>query len=125
MNDRLDENKFYKLSLELWDEYWKDSEILLNDIRGREIVKQLTRAVGSISANIEEGYGRGFGKEYPQFLRISRGSARESKGWYKKSKFLLNPKTINDRIGKIDYIIAMETKTINTLENKKTKINNQ
>lgn len=25
----------------------------------------MVRCVGSIGANIEEGYGRGFGKEYP------------------------------------------------------------
>ena len=88
MNDRLDEIIFYKMSLELWDECWKDTEILMKDPRGNEITKQLIRSVGSISANIEEGYGRGFGKEYPQFLRISRGSARESKGWYKRSSYL-------------------------------------
>jgi len=79
----------------------------------------LIRSVGSISANIEEGYGRGFGKEYPQFLRISRGSARESKGWYRKSDFLLNEKTIIERAKKLDSIIAMLTKSIQTLEDKK------
>jgi len=121
MQDRLDEVKFYQLSLELWDECWVDSEIMIQDIRGREIVKQLTRSVGSVSANIEEGYGRGFGKEYPHFLRISRGSARESKGWYKKSKFLLQKETIENRIQKLDSIIAMLTKSIQTLENKKAR----
>src|ERR1043165_8910069 len=118
MKDALDENGFYKLSLELWDEFWKDSEILLRDVRGKEIVKQLTRSVGSISANIEEGYGRGFGKEYPQFLRIARGSARETKGWYKKSNRLLTVEVIANRIAKLDLIIAMLVKSIQTLEEK-------
>jgi four helix bundle protein len=85
MKDRLDEIVFYQLALELWDNCWNDTEVLMNDFRGREIATQLIRAVGSVSANIEEGYGRGFGKEYPQFLRIFRGSARESKGWYKRA----------------------------------------
>jgi len=67
MKDRLNEIVFYQLSLELWDDCWKDTEILSKDFRGKEITKQLIRSVGSISANIEEGYGRGFGKEYPQF----------------------------------------------------------
>lgn len=119
MKDRLDEIIFYQLSLELWDECWTDTEILLNDFRGKEISKQLIRCVGSVSANIEEGYGRGFGKEYPQFLRISRGSARESKGWYRKSKFLLNEFIIIERIKKLDSIIAMLTRSIQTLEDKK------
>ncbi len=119
MKDRLDEIRFYQLSLELWDECWRDSEVLLKDIRGKELTKQLIRCVGSISANIEEGYGRGFGKEYPQFLRISRGSARESKGWYRKSKFLLNETLITQRTEKLDAIISMLTKSIQTLEEKK------
>jgi four helix bundle protein len=82
MNDGLEKLRFYKMSLEIWDNCWNDSEIFMKDIRGIEIARHLTRSVCSISANIEEGYGRGFGKEYPQFLRIARGSARESKGWY-------------------------------------------
>ena len=119
MKDGLDNNIFYQLSLGLWDEFWDDSAILLNDVRGREVAKQMTRSIGSISANIEEGYGRGFGKEYPQFLRIARGSARESKGWYIKSKILLTKTEIENRIKKLDSIIAMITKTIQTLENKR------
>lgn len=119
MKDRLDEVRFYQLSLELWDEFWDDADLMMNDIRGIEMVKQLTRSVGSISANIEEGYGRGYGREYPQYLRTSRGSARESKGWYKKSKWLLKKEIIEARIEKLDSIIAMINKSILTLEEKK------
>jgi len=118
MKDNLENVRFYQLSLELWDEFWNDSEILLQDVRGKEIAKQLTRSIGSISANIEEGYGRGFGKKYPHFLRISRGSARESKGWYIKSKFLLPKIEIENRTKKLYSIIAMLVKSIKTLEEK-------
>lgn len=119
MIDGLAELRFYKLSVELWEKCWSDAEIISKDFRGREIVKQLIRSCGSISANIEEGYGRGFGKEYPHFLRISRGSARETKGWYQRAKTLLSPDIIDDRCQLIDSITAMITKTIQTLENKK------
>lgn len=119
MKDPLDDVIFYRKALELYDLCWHDTEFMMKDIRGREITKQLINSVGSISANIEEGYGRGFGKEYPQFLRIARGSARESKGWYKKSKFLLEGKVIEERTSLLDEIIAMLVKTINTLEQKK------
>lgn len=121
MIDRLEEIEFYKKSIELWDEFWNDAETLMRDPRGKEMARQMTRSVGSISANIEEGYGRGFGKEYPQFLRISRGSARESKGWYRKSKFILNENIIIKRIELLDAIIAMTTKSIQTLELKNQK----
>ena len=121
MTDSLDKVIFYQKSLELWDLFWKDSEILLQDIRGKELARQLTRSVDSVSANIEEGYGRGFGKEYPHFLRISRGSARESKGRYKRCLKLLSSQIIEQRINLLDEIIAMETKSIETLENKNKK----
>ncbi|MCW5907842.1 MAG: four helix bundle protein [Chitinophagales bacterium] len=121
MTDSLDKVVFYQKSLQLCNLFWSDSEILLNDFRGKELARQLTRSVDSISSNIEEGYGRGFGKEYPQFLRYSRGSARESKGRYKHCAQLLSPQIIEERIKLLDEIIAMETKTIETLENKNKK----
>lgn len=116
--DKIFEIQFYILSVELWNECWTDTEILIKDTRGKEIAKQLIRSAGSISANIEEGFGRGFGKEYPQFLRIARGSARETRGWYMRSKFLLPIDIIFNRDNKLASIIAMLTKSIQTLEKK-------
>ncbi len=118
-SDKLDEVLFYKASLELWDLFWnEDSEILMRDVRGKEVAKQLTRSIYSISANIEEGYGRGFGKEYPQFLRYSRGSARESRGGYYKARFLLGEEKANQRIEMLSKITGALTKTLNTLAQK-------
>jgi len=119
MKDGLVELRFYKMTLELWNLCWNDTEILKKDFRGKEIAKQLIRSCGSISANIEEGYGRGFGKEYPHFLRIAHGSARESKGWYQRTKYLLPESIINERCIVLDSLIAMITKSIETLENKR------
>ena len=118
MTDALDKVIFYQKSLQLWKLYWSDSEELLKDFRGKELARQLVRSVDSISANIEEGYGRGFGKEYPHFLRIARGSARESKGRYLRCSMLLNEKNIFERVSLLDEIIAMITKSIETLEQK-------
>lgn len=115
MEDTLENLQFYIMAMQLWDDCWQDTEVLLKDARGREIAKQLIRSVGSISANIEEGYGRGYGKEYPQFIKISRGSARESKGWYIRSKFLLSKEIIKSRIDVLESIIKMKTKTLSTL----------
>lgn len=118
MKDRIDEIRFYLKAKEVWKFCWDDTEILRKDFRGIEISKQLIRSVGSISANIEEGYGRGFGKEYPQYLRISRGSARESKGWYSRSGKLLPTENIKQQTEWIDDIIAALTNSINTLTKK-------
>ena len=68
--------KVYPKALFLYDLAWEDCEYLLKDPRGRAVANQLIRSAGSICANIEEGYGRGYGKEYSYFLRVSMGSAR-------------------------------------------------
>jgi four helix bundle protein len=107
MKDPLENYPLYIKAMELFDKVCGDTDILIKDIRGREIAKQLVRSSGSICANIEEGYGRGSTKEFTHFLRISRGSARETRGWYRRSKFLLEKNTISERIKEIDEIIAL------------------
>ncbi|MBL0104600.1 MAG: four helix bundle protein [Bacteroidetes bacterium] len=121
MEDFVKKLQMHQMAMELWKEFWIDSDILLRDIRGKEIAKQLTRSIGSISANIEEGYGRGFGRDYLLFLKFSRGSARESKGWYEKSSAFFKPEDLNSRINKLDSIIGQLTKTIKYLEEQNPK----
>ena len=116
--DRLESFGIYKLACQLFDDFWSDSEIVGKDYRGRELVKQQTRSLDSVCANIEEGYGRGFNKEMPQHLKIARGEARESKGRYQRMKHLLSVETITKRIETLDRIIGGLTNTIVTLEKK-------
>jgi len=116
--DRLEEFGIYKLACQLFDEFWADSEIVGKDYRGRELVKQQTRSLDSVCANIEEGYGRGFNKEMPQHLKIARGEARESKGRFRRMKFLLPPEVIEKRVAVLDKIIGGLTTSINTIEAK-------
>jgi four helix bundle protein len=119
--DRLENFGIYKLACQLFDEFWNDSEIVGKDYRGKELVRQQIRSLDSVCANIEEGYGRGYNKEMPQHLKIARGEARESKGRYRRMKFLLPAETINKRVTVLDQIIGGLTTTINTIESKRTK----
>jgi four helix bundle protein len=119
MNDGLENLIFYKEAQALYDLCWGDTDLIREDERGKVIAAQLIKSMGSVSANIEEGYGRGFGKEYPRFLKIARGSARESRGWYNRSKFLLSKEIIDARISKLNFILACITKTIQTIEQKR------
>jgi four helix bundle protein len=98
----------YPRALFLYDLVWNDCERLVQDRRGRAISEQIIRSGGSISANIEEGYGRGIGtKSYLHFLRIAIGSARETKGWYFRSHHLLSDEVLEHRLALADEIIAL------------------
>ena len=120
--DRLESFGIYQIALQLSDDFWTDSEVLQKDFRGRELAKQQVRSLDSVCANIEEGYGRGFGKELPQHLKISRGEARESRGRYARCKYLLSADVIVQRLATHDHIIGGLTNTINTIEAKQKHI---
>ena len=100
--DRLESFGIYRLAYQLFEDFWTDSEIVGKDYRGRELVKQQTRSLDSVCANIEEGYGRGFNKEMPQHLKI-----------------LLPVETVTKRVAALDQIIGGLTNTIISMENKR------
>ncbi len=56
---------------------WQDCEQLLKHPLGKAVAQQLIRSAGSISANIEEGYGRGYGKDRLRFQVLPRIGARK------------------------------------------------
>ncbi len=98
----------YPKALYLYELAWEDCGQLQRDTRGRAVANQLIRSVGSISANIEEGHGRGVGgKDYLYFLRIAEGSARESKGWYFRARKLLGGERVETRQALLDEILAL------------------
>ncbi len=115
-SDRLESFGIYRLARQLFDDFWSDSDRMGQDYRGRELVKQQVRSLDSICANIEEGYGRGFGRELPQHLKIARGEARESRGRFERAKHLLSPEVVSQRIATLDHIIGGLTKTIQSIE---------
>jgi four helix bundle protein len=115
-SDSLESFGIYRLARQLFEDFWNDSEILNKDFRGRELVKQQVRSLDSVCANMEEGFGRGFGKELPQHLKISRGEARESRGRYERCSRLLPPETITQRVSALSHIIGGLSKTIQTIE---------
>lgn len=105
--------EFYRKALFLYDLCWLDTEPWLNDARGKAIAQQIIRSCGSIGANIEEGYGRGFGRDYARFLTIAVGSARETQGWYVRARHLLKPETFDHRYVLCDEIIGLLVRTVN------------
>ena len=98
----------YPKTLFLYELVWEDCGELIRDLRGKAVAQQIIRSAGSISANIEEGYGRGIGTQsYLFFLHVAIGSARETKGWYFRSRQLLSAETLEHRLALLDEIIAL------------------
>ena len=116
--DPLAKYPFYVRACGLYERVLDGSDRLGRDNRGREIVRQLVRSSGSIPANIEEGYGRGTRNEFVYFLTIACGSARETRGWYERSRRFLPAGVIHERQAEIDVIISLLVSTICTLKNK-------
>ena len=97
----------YRRALYLFDLAWEDVQNWPNGPGIRALADQLLRSVGSISANIEEGWGRGFGADRNRFLRIALGSAREAKGWYVRARHLFSTQILEERLALLDSIIAL------------------
>ena len=97
----------YRKALFLYDLAWQDCDKLCDDLRGKAVARQLIRSAGSISANLEEGYGRGFGKQCNWFFKIAIGSARETKGWYWRAHRLLSPDVLDHRLALLDEVLGL------------------
>src|SRR5207237_4773497 len=88
----------YRLALFTADIGWQDVTNLIGDKRTSALADQLYRALGSISANIAEGYSRGTGKDRARFYEYALGSARESRDWYYKAQHILGEHVVAERM---------------------------
>lgn len=106
-DDALWRVQVYRLALFLSDLSWYDATKLMRDKRTLELANQLYQAVGSISANIAEGYSRGSGKDRARFYEYGLGSARESRDWYYKSRYVLGETVVTHRYHLLAQIIRL------------------
>jgi len=105
--DSLWKMEAYRLALFAADVAWHDVTRLAGDRRTWEVASQLYRAVGSIEANISEGYSRGSGRDRARFYEYALGSARESRGWYYKGRHVLTEQVVGHRLGLLTHIIRL------------------
>ena len=111
-NDPIWKLEVYRLALFAGDIGWHDVLALSKNKLMYSVADQLHRSLGSISANLTEGYSRSKGLDRARFLEISLGSARESRDWYYKSRHVLPSEVIKHRMGLTTHIIAMLTPMI-------------
>ncbi|MBI5801412.1 MAG: four helix bundle protein [Verrucomicrobia bacterium] len=110
--DPLWNQEAYRLALFAADLAWHDSTKLFRDARTRELAGQLIGAVGSIGANISEGYSRGFPKDRARFYEYSLGSARETRTWYFDGRHILGDAVADHRMKLQTQIIRMLLATV-------------
>lgn len=86
---------------------WHDVTKLVQDKRTLDLSDQLYRALGSISANLAEGYSRGTGKDRARFYEYALGSARESRDWYYKGRHILGEAVVQHRLQLLSEVIRL------------------
>lgn len=106
--DALWHAEFYRLALFVSELAWPDATKLAADRRTLGLSDQLLRAVGSVAANIAEGYSRSSGKDQARFYEYALGSAREARGWYYQGRHALTEPVAQHRI-------QLQTRLIRTL----------
>jgi len=105
--DSLWNMRAYRLALFLSDLAWPDVTRLMRDRRTISLSAQLYRALGSIGANLAEGYSRGTGKDRARFYEYALGSARESRDWYYKGRHILGDIVIQHRLDLLTEVIRL------------------
>ena len=108
----------YRKARQLFDLVVADMEALKANPLCYRLVSQQIGSADSISANIEEGYGRVSRTEYVRFLDFARGSARETRGRYERMKHWLAEDLVKQRIELLDEIIGILTSSIETMRKK-------
>lgn len=105
--DSLWKMEAYRLALFAVDLGWYDVTKLMQDRRTMALSDQLYRSLGSIGANLAEGYSRGTGKDRARFYEYALGSARESRDWYYKSRHVLGETVTQHRLQLLTQIIRL------------------
>jgi four helix bundle protein len=99
--------KAYRLALFVSDLGWYDVTKLLRDKRTIGLSDQLYQALGPVGANLAEGYSRGSNKDRVRFYEYALGSARESRDWYYKGRYVLGHEVITHRLQLLSQIIRL------------------
>jgi four helix bundle protein len=102
--DRIWRMRVYRLACYAGDVGWGDIRTLGADPLTRELAAQLLRALGSIRANLAEGYSRSAGRDRARLFEYALGSARESREWYYQASPVLGDAVTKSRTATLEEI---------------------
>ena len=100
--DRIWRMRVYRLACYVAEVAWSDAATLT-----RECAGQLIRAVGSIRANLAEGYSRSAGKDRARVFEYALGSTRESREWYRHVSSALGRQSVTARCVVLEEITRL------------------
>ena len=99
----------YRFALYAMSRAQADVRYIVRHRETRGLVDQMIRAVGGMSANLEEGYGRSGAHDRAHFYEYALCTARESRGWYYKCAIALPADLLATRMGRLTQIIRILT----------------
>lgn len=115
-DDKLHRFIAYQKACLLFDLVVVDLKPLAQNPLCTRLISQQVASADSISANIEEGYGRNSRKDYSHFLIIARGSATETRGRYEQRfRHWIPVDIIAERVRLCEEIVAILSASIRTL----------
>jgi four helix bundle protein len=109
----------YREALFLVDRVRDDVRQLGGPAENKDVKEQLLTAVGSIAANIGEGYGRLTAADRTRFFSYALGSIREAVAWYQALRPPEEHPGIEDRIVRLSRIRRMVLGLLGRLRERK------
>jgi four helix bundle protein len=111
----------FRLAVFAGDLAWHDVSRLIKDGRTRSLADQLYRSIGSIAANMAEGYSRRSSKDQARFYEYVLGSAREARVWYYQGRHALPEAVSEHRVQLLTQVIRLLLRTIPATRGTKLK----
>jgi four helix bundle protein len=92
----------YRFAIEASDAAWDDASTMKSEPLLAEVAPQLVRAIGSVAANIAEGYARRSARDRIRFYEYALGSVEESRAWYQLARRCLAEDSLSGRLKRLD-----------------------
>lgn len=105
--DPLHRMTVYRLAVTLSATVWHDAVSLSKCAVTHKVAGQLYAAVGSIRANLSEGYSRASGADRARLFEYALGSARECRDWYDLARPVLGDQLATARDATLVHIVRV------------------